>query len=90
MAEQALRIKVRVQPGASRNEVVGWEDGVLRVRVSAPPAGGRANAAVCSMLADRLGIANGRLWVERGLRGRQKTLVVEGMVEEEVRARLGG
>jgi hypothetical protein len=48
---------VRVQPRASRSEIVGWRaDGVLSVRVAAPPVEGAANAAVAALLAAALGV----------------------------------
>ena len=87
-SEGPVRIRIRVQPGASRNEVVGWDDAVLRLRVAAPPVEGRANVAVVELLAAKLGIAKGQVRVASGARARMKVIVVEGMGEEEVRERL--
>ncbi len=50
-------LSVRLQPRAKRNEIVGWRDGVLLVRVTAPPVDGKANAALCKLLAKALGVA---------------------------------
>ena len=47
----SARIRVRVQPKASRNQVVGYQGEALRLRVTAPPEGGKANEAVVSLLA---------------------------------------
>ena len=47
-------LRVRVQPGAGRDEVIGWREGALRVRVTAPPHDGRANVAVTRLLAAAL------------------------------------
>lgn len=73
------RIAVRLQPRASRDEIVGVRDGVLVVRVSAPPVDGRANAALCKLVAQRAGVAASRVSVARGERSRDKLVVVEGI-----------
>jgi uncharacterized protein len=82
------RIAVRVQPRARRDELAGERDGVLVVRVTAPPVEGRANDAVRKLLAKRLGIAPGRISVARGQSGRDKLLEVEGIGPEAVRRAL--
>jgi uncharacterized protein YggU (UPF0235/DUF167 family) len=58
------------------------------VRVSAAPVEGAANAALCKLIAQRLGVARGRVAVVRGERNRDKTVRVEGLAEDEVRRRL--
>jgi uncharacterized protein (TIGR00251 family) len=81
-------LKVRVQPGARRSEVVGWQEGVLRVRVQAPPIEGRANEALTELLAKVLGVPKSAVAVRTGHAGREKLLAVEGLTDEELRARL--
>ncbi len=81
-------IKVRVQPRASNNQVTGYREDVLRLRVTAPPEGGRANDAVVSLLAETLGIAKGRVKIVRGHSSREKVVVVESLAQEEVQRRL--
>jgi uncharacterized protein len=79
------RITVRVQPRARREEIAGERDGVLVVRVTAPPVEGKANDAVRKLLAKRLGIAPGRVSVVRGAAGRDKLVEIDGMEAEAVR-----
>jgi uncharacterized protein (TIGR00251 family) len=79
---------VRVQPRASRNGIAGWRDGVLAVRVTAPPVEGEANAAVCALLAAALGVRPSAVTVARGIRGRDKLVRVDGMTSPEVESRL--
>jgi uncharacterized protein (TIGR00251 family) len=82
-------LRVRVQPRASRSEIVGWRaDGALSVRVAAPPVEGRANAAVAALLAEALDLRPSAVTVERGARGRDKLVRVEGVTLEEIRRRI--
>lgn len=83
-------LSVRLTPRASADRLgpVG-PDGVLRARVTAPPVDGRANDALCRLLAKRLGVAPSRVSVVRGLTGRDKVVRVEGLEAAEVLGRLG-
>lgn len=81
-------IKVRVQPRSSRNEVVGYQDDVLRLRVIAPPEGGKANEAVISLLAGALGVAKSQVRIVRGHTSRDKLVSVVSLTLEEVERRL--
>lgn len=78
-----------MQPRARRNEIVGWRGEALLVRVSAPPLDGRANAAVCALVAERLGVRQAAVSVVRGARGRDKLLEIEGVDPQRVRALAG-
>ena len=82
-------MRVRVQPRASRNEIVGWRADALGVRVTVPPVEGRANAAVAALVAGALGVPPSAVQVVRGERGRDKWLRVAGLTPADVRARLG-
>jgi uncharacterized protein len=75
----SAQIAVRLQPRSSREELVGLRDGVLVARVSAPPVDGRANRALCRLIARRVGIAPSRVSVVRGERSRDKLVRVEGL-----------
>ena len=66
MPPPETRLTVAVRPRAGRDGIVGWQDGVLRVRVKAPPADGAANEAVRDVLAARLGCARSRIEIVRG------------------------
>ena len=80
---------VRTQPGARRDEIVGVRDGVLVARVSAPAREGRANQALCQLIARRLGIRSSRVSVVRGERSREKLVRVEGVDRADLEAALG-
>ena len=81
-------MSLRVQPRASRDEIVGWQDATLRLRVTAPPVAGAANAAVKRLLAKALGVPPSSINVVRGLQGRSKIVEVTGLGEAEIQSRL--
>jgi uncharacterized protein (TIGR00251 family) len=81
-------LRLRVQPRASRDAILGWQDGVLRVRVTAPPVEGAANAAVVALVAKALGVAPSTVRVVGGERGRDKRVRVAGLTDADVRTRL--
>ncbi len=67
-----LVLELRVQPRASRDEVCGPHGERLRLRLTAPPVGGQANAHLCRFLASLFGVPPSAVRVERGLSGREK------------------
>jgi uncharacterized protein YggU (UPF0235/DUF167 family) len=79
---------VQVRVRAARTELVCVRDGVLVARVSAPPVDGRANRALCDLIADAVGVAGSRVQVIRGERSRLKVVRVDGVTCEHVLAAL--
>ncbi len=86
--EDSCTLKVRVQPKASRNRVDGFEDGTLRLRVTAPPTEGQANAGVIALMAKTLGVSKSRLEIVRGHSSRDKVVSIDTLTEQEVRRRI--
>jgi hypothetical protein len=84
----AFMLQVRLTPRAAQDKIAGWEGDVLRVRVTAPPVEGRANEALLRLLARTLDVPASHLRLARGQTQRNKVVAVEGLSEEEVRARL--
>ncbi len=82
-------IRVKAVPGASRDEVAGTLGDRLKVRVSAPAEGGRANTAVCAVIARALGVRQKRVSIETGRTGPEKTVRVECCSVGAVAERLG-
>lgn len=87
MADATLHI--RVIPRSSRNQITGWRDGVLQVKLTAPPVEGAANESLIKFLADSLGIRRSQITLSSGDRSRSKTLKISGLTEDDVKGRLG-
>jgi hypothetical protein len=69
-------LAVHVQPGAKRSAVDGLHGDRLKIRIAAPAADGRANAALEAFIAEALGIPKAGVTVSRGERSRQKTVAI--------------
>lgn len=80
---------MRLQPRARRDEVVGERGGAVVIRVTAPPVDGKANAALCRLVAKRVGVAPSKVSVVRGHAARDKVVRVDGADEAAVRGALG-
>lgn len=65
-------LDISVSPNAKKTELVGWHDGALRVRLSAPPVDGAANEALRRWLSQELGLPQARVELLRGASGRRK------------------
>jgi uncharacterized protein len=72
-------LQIRVKPRAPRRRIVGERAGRLLVEVTEPPIKGRANDALCRLLADALRIAPGRIAVQSGGRARDKLVRIDGL-----------
>ena len=81
-------IEVKIVPGSSRDQIVGPLGGALKVKVAAPPEGGKANRAVCDLLAGVLGVARNQVEVIAGLTTPRKRIVVRGISAAEAACRL--
>ena len=86
---EGCEIAVRLQPRARANEIVGERDGLIVVRVTAPPVDGRANEALCRLIARRARVGVRRVAVVRGAGAREKVVRVEGIGVRELRTALG-
>ena len=80
---------IKVVPGASRTEIAGWLGDALKVRVSAPPERGKANAAVEALIAEALGLPAGLVRVASGPTSPRKTVQISGLSEREILRMLG-
>lgn len=71
-------INLRVIPKSSRAGVIGWEDGILKVRVVSPPRRGAANRELLELLSDYFQISKNHMKIVSGERSRFKRVLIEG------------
>ena len=86
----AILLQVLVSPRSKVEGILGAAGGALRVAVSAPPAEGKANRALLSFLAKRLGVPSSGLEVVKGAASKRKVVAIRGLGEAEVTSRLTG
>lgn len=87
---EGATLAVRVTPRAGRNEIAGVSEGMLRVRLTAPPVEGAANAALLDFLAKQLGLRRGQVILVSGQSARQKLIRITGLSAQEIKRRLLG
>jgi uncharacterized protein (TIGR00251 family) len=80
-------IAIKAVPGARRDEIVGRLGDRLKVRVSAPPEGGKANRAIRALLAAELNLREQDVQVVRGQSSPEKTVLVLGVRQADLAAR---
>ena len=82
------RLRLRVAPGAARPAVVGRHGDAWKVRVSAAPERGRANAAVLALVADTLQLPRDAVSLVSGAASRDKIVELTGLAPAEIDRRL--
>lgn len=85
----AVKISLKVVPGASRDAIAGWYGGSLRVRVGAGPRRGEANAAVEKLVALALGLPTRAVRIVSGKTSARKQIEIEGLSQSDIISRLG-
>jgi uncharacterized protein (TIGR00251 family) len=88
LAERGVKLWLHVYPNATRNELVGFWEGVLRLKVAAPPVKGKANKELIAFLAQKLGLRKGDLTILKGHSSRNKLISIAGLSREELNQRL--
>jgi uncharacterized protein (TIGR00251 family) len=81
-------LNLKVIPNASCSEITGWKDGVLQVRIAAPPVKGKANKELVAILSRMLGVSKSAITIIKGQASRNKVINIEGLSNEEISERL--
>ena len=76
--DDGVIFKIKAQPGAAKNEIVGAQGDLLKIKINAPPVKGKANKALISFLADELGVKRSKVEIISGHTSKIKKIKVVG------------
>jgi uncharacterized protein (TIGR00251 family) len=85
----SIRLDVYIQPRASKTELGGIHDGMIKIRIAAPAVENAANRALIEFIAQQLGIAKRCVRIVSGGTSRKKVLEIDGMDAEVIATALG-
>ncbi len=88
MTEEKATIEVQVQPNASQNKVVRFDNGIWHLKIAAPPVKGKANQELSKFLSDILGVSQSRLKIVKGATSKRKVIVIEGLTPDQATGKL--
>ncbi len=81
-----VRIRLLIQPKASKNEVLGPHNGEIRIRLTSPPVDGKANESLIGFLSDLFRVPKRDITIVRGATSRHKMVEIAGVDENQVEA----
>ncbi|MCQ2559735.1 MAG: DUF167 family protein [Clostridia bacterium] len=87
--KDGVLLKVKVQPKASRNQIVGSMEDALKIRLTAPPVDGKANLACLKFLAETFRVSRQQVELVSGQTGRQKLIRIIGLSPAQIQQALG-
>ena len=79
---------LKVTPNAARSMITGDKDGVLQVKIAAPPIKGKANRELVALLSRSLGVSKSAISIVKGETSRSKVLIIGGLSGKEISERL--
>ena len=83
---EGVIIQVHVVPRSARSEVAGFQGDALKIRITAPPVEGQANAECIRFLSDILGIKKKQVRILSGHKSKKKTVAIEGVRRKDIEA----
>jgi uncharacterized protein len=86
--KNGLSFDIHVNPHASRADIAGIAEGMLKVKVTAPPVEGAANEACIGLLSKKLGLRKSQMKISAGARGRKKTILVSEISKTDLEQRI--
>lgn len=87
--DRGVKLTLFIQPKASKNEIIGAHNGALKIKITAPPVDGKANAELVEFLSEILEIPKRQIEILKGETGRNKSVEIFGLSEDEVQKKLG-
>ena len=88
MNQITTRLSVRATPNAGRNEITGFTDDVLQVKIAAVPEKGKANKELVDYLSRTLGIGKSSIRLIKGQTSRSKVIIIEGLSRDDIIRRI--
>ncbi len=86
--KNGLSFDIHVNPHASRADISGISEGVLKLKVTAPPVDGAANEACIGLLSKKLNLRKSQIKISTGARGRKKTILVSEISKADLEQRV--
>lgn len=86
--KNGLSFDIHVNPHASRADIAGISEGMLKVKVTAPPVEGSANQACIGLLSKKLGLRKSQMKISAGARGRKKTILVSEISKADLEQKI--
>jgi len=87
-SKKGLTFDIQVIPHASRAELVGAQNGALKIKVTAPPVEGAANEACIKLLAKELGLKKSQMEISSGAKSRKKTVMIKDINKAELETKI--
>jgi uncharacterized protein len=88
MPENQTKVPVKVLPGSSKNEIMGLQNGVWRIKIAAPADKGKANKELIDFLSEVMDVKKVDLAILKGLTSHNKVIAVEGLSPEDISRKL--
>jgi len=82
-------LKIQIQPKSSRNQIVGFHDGRLKIKIAAPPVDGKANESLIEFLAKTFKTSKSNIEILKGHTSKLKTIKLSGISENTYRSIIG-
>ena len=79
MGENSLNIQVQIQPGSSKDQIIGLHNGRLKIKISASLVDGKANQNLIEFIAKALGVSKSKIEILKGRTSKLKTLKISGI-----------
>jgi uncharacterized protein len=86
--KNGISFDIHVNPHAARAGITGLSEGMLKVKVTAPPVEGAANEACIALLSKKLDIRKSQMSISAGARGRKKTILVSDIEKPELEEKI--
>lgn len=86
--KNGVAFDIHVNPHASKAGITGISEGMLKVKVTAPPVEGAANEACIGLLSRKLGLRKSQMTISAGAKGRKKTILVSDISRTELEQKI--